>query len=214
MCSQLCIFFLRCGTARPCRLDGETVARRLRVVVKVRSESCKAFEIGRDTRVTRLANLRRSACRTGEVDEKSCALGLLAATHRGLTSGEHLLELEPALRPALTFTCSPRRRIRAFGTCAAGKVWLHQLGGLLQLGQLVCATRVVGGQRVLSVRSSGERGDEPGARSCDAAACRLSWRLAAHPAAARSRAIRNRSARLEAFQLPTQRARQGSVECA
>jgi hypothetical protein len=93
-------------------------------------------------------------------------------------------------------------------------VWLHQLGGLLQLSQLVCAMRVVGGQRVMSVRSSGERGDEPGARSCDAAVCRLSLRLAAHPAAARIRAIRNRSARLEASQVPIQRARHGSVECA
>jgi hypothetical protein len=130
--------------------------------------------------------MTRLSRQTDEVDEKSCALGLLAATHRGSTSGEHLLELEPALRPALTFTCSPRRRIRAFGRYA-GKVWLHQLGGLLQLGRLVCAMRVVGGQRMMSVRSSGERGDEPGARSSDAAACRLSWRLAAHPAAARIR---------------------------
>ena len=51
------------------------------------------------------------------------------------------------------------QEIRALGRYA-GKVWLHQLGGLLQLGQLVCAMRVVGGQRVMSVRSSGERGDE------------------------------------------------------
>ena len=81
-------------------------------------------------------------------------------------------------------------------------MWLHQLGGLLQLGQLVCAMRVIGGQRVVSVSSSGERGDEPGARSYHAAAWRLSWRLAAHPAAALIRAIRNRSAWLVAFQLP------------
>ena len=54
----------------------------------------------------------------------------------------------------------------------AGKVWLLELGGLLQLDQLVCALCIVGGQRVVSVRSSGERGDEPEARSCDAAACR------------------------------------------
>jgi hypothetical protein len=59
----------------------------------------------------RLANQRRLSRRTDEVDEMSGALRLPAATHRGLTSGEHLLELEPALRPALTFTCSPRRRI-------------------------------------------------------------------------------------------------------
>ena len=188
-------------------------ARRLYLPVQVRSRSCKAFEIGRDHRRERLVNRRRFSWQTDEVDEASCALRLLAATHRGLTSGEHLLELEPALRPALTFTCSPRRRIRAFGRYA-GKVWLHQLGGLLQLGQLICAIRVVGGQRVVSVRSSGERGDEHGARSCDAAACRLSWRCAAHPAAARIRAVGNGSAWLEAWSLPTQRARHGSVECA
>ena len=43
---------------------------------------------------------------------------------------------------------------------------------------------------------------------------RCSWRFAAHLPAGRIRAVRNRSARLEAFPLPTQRARQGSVECA
>ena len=199
--------------ARPCRLDGDMVALRLHVAVKVRSRSRKAFEIGRDHRPERLANRRRSSRRTDKVDQMSGALCLLAITHRGLTSGEHLLELEPAPRPALTFTCSPRRRIRAFGTCA-GKVWLHQLCGLLQLDQLVCAMRVVGGQRVVSVRSSGERGDEPEARSCDAAACRLSWRCAAHPAAARIRAVGNGSAWLEAWSLPTPRTRHESVKCA
>ena len=201
------------GMARPCRLDGDMVARRLHVPVQVRSRSRKAFKIGRDHRVTLLVNRRRFPRRTDEVNEMSRALRLLAATHRGLTSGKHPLDLEPALRPALTITRSPRRRIRAFGT-SAGQGWLHQLGGLLQLGQLVCAMRVVGRQRVMSVRSSGARGDEPEARSCDAAACWLSWRRAAHPAAARLRAVGNGSAWLEAFQLPTQRARHGSVECA
>ena len=164
-------------------------------------------------RVMRIVNQCRLSRQTDEVDDKSCALRLLAATHRGLTSGEHLFELEPALRPALTFICSPRRRIRAFGGYA-GQVWLYQLGGLLQLGQLVCAMRVVGGQRVVSVRSIRERGDEPRARLCDAPACRLSWRCAAHPAAARIRAVGNRSAWLEAWSLPTPRARHGPVKCA
>ena len=172
------------GMARPCRLDRDMVARRLQVPIQVRSRSRKAFEIGRDHRPERLVNRRRSTRRSDRVDEMSGALRLSATTHLVMTSGKPLLELEPALRPLLTFTCSPRRRIRAFGTCA-GKVWLHQLGGLLQLGQLVCAMRVVGGQRVVSVRSSRERGDEPRARLCDALACRLSWRCAAHPAAAR-----------------------------
>ena len=36
-------------------------------------------------------------------------------------------------------------------------MWLLELGGLLQLDQLVCASRcIVGGQHVVSVRSSGE----------------------------------------------------------
>ena len=63
---------------------------------------------------------------------------------------------------------------------------------------------IVGGQRAMGVRSSGERADEHGARSCDAAACRLSWQLAAHLTAARIRAVRNGSARLEALSLPIQ----------
>ena len=100
----------------------------------------------------------------------SRALRLLAATHRGLTSGKHPLDLEPALRPALTFTCSPRRRIRAFGACA-GKGWLHELGILLLLGQCFRAMRVIGGLREMGVSSCGERGDELNARSCDAPAC-------------------------------------------
>jgi hypothetical protein len=161
----------------------------------------------------RLVNWRRSSRQTDEVDEASRGLRLVATIHRGSTSGEHPLDLEPALRPALTITRSPRRRIRAFGRYA-GQGWLHQLGGLMQLGQLVCAMRVVGRQRVMSVRSSGARGDEPEARSCDAAACRLLWRFAAHLPAARIRAVHNGSARLEALSLSTQRSQHGSAECA
>ena len=134
--------------------------------------------------------MTRLSRQTDEVDEASCTLRLLAATHRGLTSGEHPLELEPALRPLLTCTCSPQRTILAFRRYA-GKVWLLELGGLLQLGQLVYSMDIVGGQRAMGVRSSGERADEHGARSCDAAACRLSWQLAAHLSAARIRAVRN-----------------------
>ena len=154
-------------------------ARRLHLPVKVRSRSRKAFEREWYLRRERLVNRRRSSRQTDEVDETSRALRLLATTHLGMTSGEHPLELEPALRPLLTCTCSPQRTILAFRRYA-GKVWLLELGGLLQLGQLVCAMGIVGGQRVVSVRSSGERADEHGARSCDAAACRLSWQLAAH----------------------------------
>ena len=100
----------------------------------------------------------------------SRGLRLLATTHLGMMSGEHPLELEPALRPLLTFTCSPQRTILAFRRYA-GKVWLLELGGLLQLVQLVCAMGTVGEQRAMGVRSSGERADEPEARLCDAPGC-------------------------------------------
>ena len=106
---------------------------------------------------------RSQASLGDEVDEASRALRLLAATHRGWTSGEHPLELEPALRPALTCTCSPQRRIRAFRKCA-GKGWLHKLGGLLQLGQCFGAMRIFGGMRVMGVRSCGSCRDETQAR--------------------------------------------------
>ena len=123
-------------------------------------------------RVMRLVNRRRSSRRTDEVDEASRALRLLAATHRGWTSGQHPLELEPALRPALTCTCSPQRRIRAFRRCA-GKGWLHKLGGLLQLGQCFGAMRILGGLRVMGVRSCGSCRDETKARFNHAAVRRV-----------------------------------------
>ena len=176
--------------ARPCRQDEDMVALRLHVFVKVRSRSRQAFDREWYRRREPIVNLRTSARRAGKVDQMSSGLRLVATKHRGLSSGKHLLELEPSLSPLLTCTCSPQRTIRAFRRYA-GKVWLLELGGLLQLGQLVCAMGIVGGQRVVSVRSSGERADEHGARSCDAAACRLSWRLAAHLSAARIRAVRN-----------------------
>ena len=100
----------------------------------------------------------------------SGGLRLPAATHRGLTSGKHLLELEPALRPLLTFTCSPQRMIRGFCRCP-GKGWLLQLGFQQQHDQLFCAMRIVDGQRVMGVSSYGELGDEPEARLCDTPLC-------------------------------------------
>ena len=93
------------GTARSCRLDGVMVARRRYDPVKVRSRSRKAFEREWYRRRERLVNQRRSASRTGEVDEKSRGLGLPATTHLACTSGKHLNELEPALSPLLTLSC-------------------------------------------------------------------------------------------------------------
>ena len=146
------------------------VARRLHVAVKTRSRSRNSFEREWYHRRERLVNRRRSSRQTDEVDEASRGLRLVATIHRGSTSGEHPLELEPALRPALTFTRSPRRRIRAFGTCA-GKGWLHELVILLLLGHCFRAMRIIGGLREMGVSSCGERGDEPDARCCDAPVC-------------------------------------------
>ena len=82
----------------------------------------------------------------------------------------HPFELEPELRPLLTCTCSPQRLIRAFGRCA-GKGWLLERGGQQQLEQRFGAMRSFGRLRVEGVSSSRSRGDEPGARCCDAAVC-------------------------------------------
>ena len=54
------------GTARPCRLDGDMVALRLHVAVKVRSRTRNAFEHRRYNRRERLVNQRRSLRRTGQ----------------------------------------------------------------------------------------------------------------------------------------------------
>ena len=110
-------------------------------------------------RPTPIVNLRRSSRRPDKVNETSSALRLPAATHRRMTSDDHPLEVERAVRPLLTCPCSPQRAIRAFGRCA-GKGWLLELGGLVQLGQLVCAMRIVGGLRAMGVSSSRELGDE------------------------------------------------------
>ena len=147
----------------------------------------------------------------------SGGLRLPAATHRGLTSGKHLLELEPALRPLLTCTCSPQRMIRAFGRFA-GKWWLHQLGGYQQREQLVGAMCIFRGLRVMAmqmgVRSCRWREDELEARLSHAPACTLLMALAAQLAADRMRAVLKGSACLEALPLPIQRGRHGSTGCA
>ena len=104
------------------------VARRLHVAVKTRSRSRKAFEREWYHRRERIVNRRRSAHRTGKVDEMSSELRLVASTHLVLTSGEHLLKVQLALSCLLTCTCSPQRTIRAFGRYA-GQGWMHELCG-------------------------------------------------------------------------------------
>ena len=100
----------------------------------------------------------------------SRGLRLVSSTHLALTSGEHLLKVQLALSCLLTCTCSPQRTIQAFRRCA-GKVWLHELGGEMLLGQLFCAMRSVGGLREVGVSSCKDRVNKPEARFCDAAVC-------------------------------------------
>ena len=93
----------------------------------------------------------------------SRGLRLVASTHLVLTSGEHLLKVKLALSCLLTCTCSPRRTIQAFRRCA-GKVWLHELGGEMLLGQCFGAMRIIGGLREVGTSSCGSGGDELEAR--------------------------------------------------
>ena len=93
----------------------------------------------------------------------SGGLCLQAATHRVLTSGKRLFELQPALRPLLHFTCSPQRTIQAFRRYA-GKVWLHELGSDMLLSQYFDAMRTVSGLREVGASSCGSGGDELEAR--------------------------------------------------
>ena len=95
---------------------------------KTRRLTREALEQKRYLRPTPLVNLRRSSRRPDKVDETSSALHLPTATHRRMTSDDHPLEVERAVRPLLTCPCSPQRAIRAFGRCA-GKGWLLELGG-------------------------------------------------------------------------------------
>ena len=72
------------------------VVRRLHDPIKVRSRSRKALENKRYHRPTLIVNRRRSVRRTDKVHQMSGGLCLLATTHLVMTSGEHLLELEPS----------------------------------------------------------------------------------------------------------------------
>jgi hypothetical protein len=145
---------------------------RLHVAVQTRSDRSYAFANGRYRRRTLLVNQRRSWRRTDKVDEVSGGLRLPAATHGELTSGKHPSELEPALRPLLTFTCSPQRMIRAFGRCA-GEGWLDEFGGQLLLSQCVSVMSIIDGLHEVGVSSCRERGYEPEARYSDTPVCTL-----------------------------------------
>ena len=114
-------------------------------------------------RPTLLVNRRRSWRRTDKVDEMSHGLRLVASTHLVLTSGEHLLKVQLALSCLLPCTCSPQRTIQAFRRCA-GKGWLLELGFQQQLGQRMCAMRIIGRLRVAGERSCRSGGVELGAR--------------------------------------------------
>ena len=122
-------------TARLCRLDGHTVALRGYVPVKTRCEKLEALELSRYMRVTLLVNLRRLARRTDKLDQMSRELCLPAATHLGMTSGEHLFDLEPALSLLLKLTSSHPCSAAGFG-CFGCMWWLQELGGWQRRGQL------------------------------------------------------------------------------
>ena len=205
----------RRGTVRCRRQDGYPLTCRLHVPIQTRSDSSVAVSHSRYMRIALIVNVLRSTRRTDKVDEMSHAFRLLATTHRGLTSGKHPLELEPSLRPALTFTCPPQRTIRAFRRCA-GKGWLHQLGFQQQHDQLFCAMRIVDGQRVMGVSSYGKLGDEPEARLCDTPVCTVLVVVRSPTCnglhAGCMLVVCMVSAWLEALPLPTVRARHGLVE--
>ena len=186
---------------------------RLHVAVQTRSDRSYAFANGRYRRRTLLVNQRRSWRRTDKVDEVSGGLRLPAATHGELTSGKHPSELEPALRPLLTFTCSPQRMIRAFGRCA-GKGWLDEFGGQLLLSQCVSVMSIIDGLHEVGVSSCKSMDTSRKLDILTRRCARCSWWLAAQLAADRMRAVRMGCACLEAPPLPTSRTWHRSVECA
>ena len=114
-------------TARPCRIHGRTVARRLRAPIQTRGKTRKAFQHSRYMRVTLLVNLCRSTRRAGKVEQMSRAIGLTAATHLSCVPSEHPFMLEIASSPLRKLPCSQPRTNRAFGRLD-GKWWLQELG--------------------------------------------------------------------------------------
>ena len=103
--------------------------------VKTACKTRNALERGRYLRKTALVNLRRSARRTDKLHQMSRGLCLPAATHLGITSGKHLLDLEHTLCPLLKLTSSHPCSTTGFGCCGC-IWWLQELGGWQQRGQL------------------------------------------------------------------------------
>ena len=81
---------------RPSRLDGDTLAHRLRVPIQTRCEKRKVIDHSRYRRVAALVNLRRSTRRAGKVEHMSCALCLMGATHLRYMPSKHPFMLELA----------------------------------------------------------------------------------------------------------------------
>ena len=121
------------GTARPCRLDGDMVARRLHVAVKTRCEKLEALELSRYLRLTLLVNLRRLARRTDKLDQMSRGLCLPAATHLGIASGKYLFDLEPT--PSLPLKLTPSQPCSAAGFgCFGCRWWCKRLAAACSVG--------------------------------------------------------------------------------
>ena len=94
-------------------------------------------------RKTLLVNLRRLARRTDKLDQMSRGLCLPAATHLGITSGKHLLDLEHTLCPLLKLTSSHPCSNTGFG-CFGCIWWLQQLGEQQQRNQLFSTLTTIG----------------------------------------------------------------------
>ena len=90
-------FDARRGTVCCRRLDGDMLTCRALVPIQTRSDSSFAFSHSRYHRPTLLVNPRSSASAADKVYQMSGGLRLQAATHRVLTSGKHLFELEHSL---------------------------------------------------------------------------------------------------------------------
>ena len=154
------------ATAQPCRLDGRTVARRLRAPIQTRGKTRKAFQHNRYMRVTLLVNQSRSTRRAGKVEHMSCAIGLTSATHLRYMHSEHPFMLEIASSPLTKLPCSQPRTNRAFGRLD-GKWWLQELGEQRQRCKLFGTLALVCVAAAVLARAPLGRAEATERRSCE-----------------------------------------------
>ena len=152
--------------ARPCRLDGDTLACRLRVPVQVRSKTREALKHCRYMSATLLVNVRKSAGRADKAHRMSGALRPAAANHIVFTSGTHLFEPEPSLRPPVRLSCGSHRTIAGFDAAAA-KWCLQELGEQRQRRQLFGTLAIVRLVAAVLARAPLGRAEATERRSCE-----------------------------------------------